>query len=213
MSSAGIVHNLDRPIIDYISSLVYYDNHFWIAGGTVLNWYQGKPCDSDIDLFFRGKRVYEKLNDRLSKLYDDSHTASFNYQPPSSTPNWIVSERHTTDNAVTYTMAKRLAGHTSSQNYKVQLIKREFYETPEAILDDFDITVCQIATDGQRIWTSDHFAQDVSHKRVRFNKLTAGSAKRLVKYWVYGYEPTELELNTIFATTTLNWSAGDDDYT
>jgi len=95
----------------------------------------------------------------------------------------------------------------------VQLIKREFYETPESIIDDFDITVCQIATDGKRIWTSEHFARDVAHKRLRFNKLSAGSAKRLVKYWVYGYEPTELELNTIFAATTLNWSAGDDDYT
>ena len=97
-------------------------------------------------------------------------------------------------------------------SYKVQLIQRQFYETPQAIIDDFDITVCQIVTDGKQVWTGERFARDVAERRLRFHKLSPGSAKRLVKYWVYGYQPSDAEIDMINTAPNLNWKVTQDDY-
>jgi len=204
----SLVHADDRSIVDYLQGLVHYPDHCWIGGGTPLNWYLGRPCDSDIDLFFRGEKVYDKLNNTLNKHYEENHKSWI------WTPNqrWAVSERHSTDNATTYTLVRQVSKMDTGRHYKVQLIKRAFYETAQAVLDDFDITVCQIVTDGKRVWTGEHFARDVAERRLRFHKLSPGSAKRLVKYWVYGYQPSDAEINMVNSAPDLNWKVSEDDY-
>jgi hypothetical protein len=204
----SIVHADDRSIVDYLQDLVHYDDHCWIGGGTPLNWYLGRPCDSDIDLFFRGQPVFDKLNSKLNAHYEENHKSWI------FTPNqkWAVTERLTTDNAVTYELTRQVSKGVTGRSYKVQLIKRAFYDSPQAALDDFDITVCQIVTDGKQLWTGNHFARDVAERRLRFHKLTPGSAKRLVKYWVYGYVPTQTEIAQINSSLDLNWKAALDDY-
>jgi hypothetical protein len=204
----SIVHADDQNIIDYLYELVYYKDHCWIGGGTPLNWYLGRPCDSDIDLFFRGQRVFDRLNDKLTSHYEQNHKSWI------WTPNqkWSVSERYVTDNAVSYELVSRSSAEAVGRNYKVQLIKRQFYETTESVIDDFDITVCQIVTDGKRVWTGEHFARDVADRRLRFHKLTPGSAKRLVKYWVYGYQPTDADIAMVNSAQDLVWKATQDDY-
>ena len=204
----NIVHPDDQSIVDYLRQLVHYDDHCWIGGGTALNWYLRQPCDSDIDLFFRGQPAYDKINDKLNAHYEENHKGWI------WTPNqtWSVAERHTTPNAVTYTLTRQVSRGDTGRSYKVQLIKRQFYETPQAVIDDFDITVCQIVTDGKRLWTGEHFARDVADRRLRFHKLGPSSAKRLVKYWVYGYQPTDSEITMVNSAPDLNWKAGEDDY-
>jgi len=204
----SIVHADDQNIIDYLYELVYYKDHCWIGGGTPLNWYLGRPYDSDIDLFFRGQRVFDRLNDKLNSHYEENHKSWI------WTPNqkWSVSERYITDNAVSYELVSHSGAEAVGRNYKVQLIKRQFYDYPEAVIDDFDITVCQIVTDGKRVWTGEHFARDVADRRLRFHKLTPGSAKRLVKYWVYGYQPTDADIAMVNTAQDLIWKATIDDY-
>ena len=80
------------------------------------------------------------------------------------------------------------------------------------MIDDFDLTVCQIATDGKQLWTGEHFARDVADRRLRFHKLGPNSAKRLVKYWIYGYQPTDTEIARVNSAPNLNWKAAVDDY-
>jgi len=204
----SIVHPDDRSIIDYLYQLIYYEDHCWIGGGTPLNWYLGQPCDSDIDLFFRGERVFHTLSHKLNSHYEENHNSWIYRQ----NQKWSVTERHITDNAVTYLLVRQISKADTGPSYKVQLIKRQFYDTPQAILDDFDITVCQIVTDSKRVWTGDHFARDVAEGRLRFHKLSPGSAKRLVKYWIYGYQPTDTEIEQINSAPDLNWKAALDDY-
>lgn len=205
----NFVHADDRDIVEYLQGLVHYKDHCWIGGGTPLNWYQGRPCDSDIDLFFRGQAVCDKLNAKLNEHYETNHNGwIFTPRQP-----WAVTERYVTENARTYTLTKFDKKEDSYGNsYKVQLIQRQFYETPQAIIDDFDITVCQIVTDGKHVWTGEHFARDVAERRLRFHKLSPGSAKRLVKYWVYGYQPTDAEIAMVNSAPDLNWKATEDDY-
>jgi hypothetical protein len=190
-----IAHPSDHAVLDW---LMQWNPRCWIAGGTVLNWYLQRPCDSDMDLFFSQQTDFEHLQQRLAKIHCQ----------PSLYSHWHVTQHRTSDNAVTFVVQQ----HNGGPSHTLQLVHRKFYATAAAVIDDFDITVCQICTDGQQVTTGQWFAQDVSARRLRYHKLSTGSAKRLIKYWVYGYEPTDLEISMINNSKDLNWSAGDDDY-
>ena len=208
------IHSTDLPIIDRLCNV---RSKFWIAGGTVLNWYQHKPADSDIDLFFHSEKDFDKMNKLFTNAYEistsiDSVLPKFAVKKTYETVNSdiLITDRHASENAVTYSVTISGASHPL---WKVQLIKRRFYKNIEAVIEDFDITVCQIATDSyNKIATSKHFAEDVAAKRLRFVNMTPSSAKRLIKYWTYGFTPTDEDVQSVIDCPDLDLTRREDDY-
>ena len=84
---------------------------------------------------------------------------------------------------------------TSSWNksaWKIQIIIRDYFTDVHAVLDTFDITVCQIATAGNEWILCDNTAKDIRERNLRMiMPLRKSSAKRLLKYWSYGYRPVD----------------------
>jgi hypothetical protein len=201
--SQMIIHEKDQELVHLLKSMVRSSKQskWWIAGGTALNWYQGKPCNSDVDIFFRSESGMQRMFDKLSEQNQHQNIWE-NFSPT----GYSIQNTMCTENAVTFKI------ECSQRSWDVQLVKREYFETAEAVIDDFDITVCQIATDGNDTAVGEWFARDVRNKRLRFHKIGKGSAKRLVKYWCYGYEPTDEEIKKITSDPKLIWQAGDDDY-
>jgi len=198
-----IIHEKDQELVQLLKSMVHSSKQskWWIAGGTALNWYQGKPCDSDVDIFFRSQQGMQRMFDNLCKQ-NQLQNIWQNFSPTS----YSIYNTTATENAFTFKV------ECSHRSWDVQLIKREYFETAEAVIDDFDITVSQIATDGSYTTVGKWFARDVRNRRLRFHKISKGSAKRLVKYWCYGYEPTDQEIKQITSMPKLIWEAGEDDY-
>ena len=163
---------------------------YWIAGGACLSWYHNRPCESDVDLFFACEAEYLKM-----KNYMDRH-------PDKCTV------RMQTKNAITYLVSDPRFNY----EYDVQLIHRTFYETVDDLLDDFDISVCCIAWDGSRVWTGDAFARDVADRRLRIRHVNRNTNKRLIKYWVMGYQPTDEDIDRVLSAEDLNWKASGDEY-
>ncbi len=218
------IHSDDILIIEKLSKV---RSTFWIAGGAPLNWYQGLPADSDIDLYFKSEQDYNKLNDALSSAYEsDDHVETDTYftlftSPSKKKPRMfdkdvLVQHRHNTENAVTYTLAITDKNREIDENFpvwKIQLIKRRYYDTVTEVIDDFDITVCQIAVDSFiKPVASKLFAEDVAARRLRFNKLSPGSAKRLIKYWTYGYTPSDDTLQLVMDYPELDLKVSENDY-
>lgn len=111
---------------------------------------------------------------------------------------------HDTDNATTF---KRGA-------YKVQLIKT-CYASVEELLNSFDISVAQVATDGVRWYYGEHTLQDISNRKLRVLKQHSTILRRLFKYWTYGYTPDDETLQQLIQNTDITWdfsSANSDDY-
>lgn len=183
----------------------------------MLNWYQHKPADSDIDLFFHSEKDFDKMNKLFTNAYEiatsiDSVLPKFAVKKTYETidSDIFITDRHASDNAVTYSVTISGASHPL---WKVQLIKRRFYKNIEDVIDDFDITVCQIATDSyNKIVTSKHFAEDVAAKRLRFVNMTPSSAKRLIKYWAYGFTPTDDDIQSVIDYLDLDLTRREDDY-
>lgn len=195
----------DRILVDHLhsNSMVPHteDHKWWIAGGSVLQWYKEQNTASDIDIYFNSADTCKLFKERLQRepqpLLDHQLQVVLTYD---------------SSNATTFdvTLYKDLPNdHSYINTWQVQCIHKEFYETPQAMLDQFDITVCQAATDGYQLWVGKYFMHDVRNHRLRFHNMSSQSGKRLLKYWIYGYEPTELELEQI-KLETLSWTMTDD---
>jgi hypothetical protein len=164
----------------------------WIAGGAALRWYQGQTVgDNDIDVFCaNAKQAAEVIED--IKSYG-------RYQV-----------KHESENAVTIYYHHFGEWHTG---WNIQIITRRYFSSLEEVIDNFDLTVCQIGTTGTEWSMAPQTAQDIRQRNLRFTlPLAADCAKRLTKYWVYGYRPVPGTLEAVIKNPNTRWkfdSVGD----
>lgn len=218
-----LVHEKDRHFISYLMAMAPNEGHgIWIAGGAPLSWYRGQPTSSDIDLFFRDEKIYGQMlsaietrsSELVSSLSDFTSWISGATLRPKNTKGHSVSMSKLieTRNAVTFEAHSTSRDEDELRRYHVQLIRRRWYPSVTDLLDDFDITVCQIATDLDAVHTGRHFAEDVANMRLRLHNVTPSTTKRLIKYWVYGYQPDDQVLESLLADDTQVMEASQDDY-
>lgn len=157
----------------------------WIAGGAALQWYQGQPVGlGDIDVFCRSEQQAKNLLDEL-----EGHK--------------YCMVRHRTDNAITVEMRCDTPGQP---DWRIQVIIARYYPTLQAVIDNFDITVCQIGTAGKEWLLGPTTALDIRQRLLRMTlPLREGAVKRLLKYWTYGYEPLDGLVEAIAESPTTRW--------
>jgi hypothetical protein len=163
----------------------------WIAGGACLRWYQDLPVgDSDIDVFCRSDVQADRIINEIKSYsryeikYESENATTIRY--------WSL----------------------NNKSWIIQIIKRRYFSTAKDIIDNFDITVCQAATDGKNWVLGDNFAKDCREKNLRFSRpLQPDAVKRLTKYWTYGYRPVDGLIDEIINSPGTRWSfALDEDY-
>jgi hypothetical protein len=157
----------------------------FIAGGSCLQWYQQKPIDqADIDIFCVDKHQVNELKQRL-------HAQA------------TVQEKYHTENALTYSYVSK---SKRSRYWTVQIITKRFYDSLQDVVNSFDISVCQIGTDGTNWAMGEHTASDIRNKVLRMNyPLQPQAAKRLVKYCTYGYRPVDGLIENIVQNDISTW--------
>lgn len=148
-----------------------------VAGGSALRWWGGQSVDNhDIDLWF-------------TKVEDVQRAITYY--------NSIGMETHHSKNAKTYRI------NVNGRDYMVQVIYK-LYTNIDQLFENFDITVCRVATDGVRWWTGPHFAGDYRTRTLRMMKLRENSLRRYVKYVSYGYQPTPDLLQRLLNDPAVN---------
>ena len=167
----------------------------WVAGGACLRWYQNQPVsDSDIDIFCKNAKQAAEVIERIKSYgryvvkFTSENATTLQYRSPASDPvptQWIM-----------------------------QVITKRYFESMEEVISSFDLSVCQIATDGEQWVLGDYTARDIREKNLRMQDvLHADAVKRLVKYWVYGYRPVEGLLDRIKDNPESRWAfEGGEDY-
>lgn len=142
----------------------------WIAGGACLRWFQNQPVgESDIDIFCASEAQANSIIDEI-KSYGRYTT------------------KYESDNAITLTY------HSieHSKEWTLQVIKRRYFRSLKEVIDNFDISVCQIGTGGNEWLLGKDTARDIRERNLRMNMpLHPDAAKRLAKYWTYGYRPVD----------------------
>jgi len=157
----------------------------FIAGGACLQWYQHKPVEqADIDIFCVDKH---QVNELRNRLLDQSN----------------LQEKYHTENAFTYLYVSK---SKIRRFWTVQIITKRFYDRLDDVINNFDISVCQIGTDGTNWAMGKHTASDIRNKILRMNyPLQPQAAKRLVKYCTYGYRPVDGLIEDIVHNDMSTW--------
>ena len=148
----------------------------WIAGGAALRWFQDQAVgENDIDVFCASEEQAQRVIDDI-KSYGRYST------------KWE------SDNAVTLTYYTIGAG----KEWTIQIIKRRYFMSLKDVIDNFDITVCQIGTAGNDWLLGQYTARDIRERNLRMKlPLQPDAVKRLTKYWTYGYRPVEGLLESV----------------
>ena len=132
----------------------------WLVGGSVRRFLQGEEQDSDLDVAFKNEgQVQETANRLLSS-------------------GWKKDRENEK-----YIQFKDESGKV------IQLLRLNYFGTPEEAIDAFDFTICMAAYDGHDIVLGDLTLYDLGRKRLVLHRLTYGTAtiSRLVKYARQGY--------------------------
>jgi len=167
-----------KNIVDTIYLGSSYAQGPWIAGGMGRQLVLGETNFSDIDVWFSSAYQFERLQTRLSENFSDYMYESYN-----------------SENAVTYCIG----------DHKVQLIKRAYYPSLNAVLDNFDFTCCQVAVMPD-MKTVGPGIEDAKNFVLKLNKLDKkGFLARYGKYVSYGYEMNPEEFIKIITTEDLNY--------
>ena len=180
-----LVHDDDQVAVTLIAPDM--ENGPWIAGGAPLHWELGKSVQlhHDIDVWFRDLLQFSAAVLRLREHAD------------------VVCE---TPNAHTYRFY-----HSDEGTRTIQLVKANFFNSAQDVIDHFDFSVCQIVTDGKTIQYGEHTRDDICAQRLRVVKSRDDAAKRIVKYLAYGYKMSLEDVKENFAMTKT-WQFTHEDY-
>lgn len=132
----------------------------WIAGGAIRNLLCGDSVTkSDIDYFFRDVNQFSDFCTEMDRL-----GAIKKYENKFNT-TWFLGEQ------------------------KVQAISVAYYNDTISLLDSFDFTICQIATDGINLIVGEFALWDIGRKKLAVNRVTYGTStvRRMLKYAKSGF--------------------------
>jgi hypothetical protein len=163
----------------------------WIAGGAALRWYQDMPVgESDIDVFCNN---LQQANDLIKKV--KGYSGAF--------------IKFESDNATTIRVSP-----PNSNSWTIQIIKKRFFNNLKEVIDNFDISVCQIGTCGSDWILGNETAKDIRERNLRMAfPLQPDAPKRLTKYWIYGYRPVPGLIAEIQNNSNTRWKfTSDEDY-
>jgi len=150
----------------------------WIVGGMGRQIALGETSFNDIDVWFRNPEQYDMIYKRLKD--------TFGYE---------MSEKFSSDNAMTYKIG----------DYTVQLIKRKWYNSLQAVFDDFDFTCCQVAVD-DNLTAYGPGLEDAKNYVLKVNRLDEKAfLARYAKYVGYGYVMDPDDFMRIIENQPLNY--------
>jgi len=149
-----------------------------VAGGYLCGLFAGEES-KDIDIFFTCSDALVETIEAITGHRTDPEHVFFGYETKTNIdgmfeePNYSKSIR-VLDYINKYTQSKP----------KIQLVKSIWYDDPQHIIDTFDFTVAQFATDGKFLYANPTSFIDLSRKRLVLHRMTfpASTLRRLIKY-------------------------------
>lgn len=141
----------------------------WVAGGSVRDYWMGRPGRGDIDIFFPSNLDFEKARDFLLGQRD-------------SKTIWE------SENGM-----KILCG-----GRKFDLVKKLF-SSPQETIEAFDFTVSMFAIDDKSVYHGETSFIDLSRRQLMINKITypASTMSRTLRYNQKGFRICSQELKKI----------------
>lgn len=171
-----------KPTLENIVRVIYQGssekNGPWIAGGCGRQVAIGENNFNDIDVWFKNLQQFDDVRLRLEE--------QFGYE---------MYETYNSPNAVTYSVGR----------LKVQLIRRAYYPSLDAVFNSFDFTCCQVALD-DNLTAYGPGLDDAKNMQLVLNHFDSKAfLARYAKYVGYGYVMDPAEFIKIIENKELNY--------
>lgn len=169
----------------------------YIAGGFLTSIIQEDDKAGDIDLFFNSEEAFlatyklfaEGAQKPPENLTDDPEV--FKPTPEGNDKLWAFHGWKISDETIPGQDAHKLrfVKFVHPKLPPVQLIKLVWYKNAEHVIDSFDLTIAQFATDGKNLVFNPVSFLDVARKRIVLHRMQfpASTIRRIVKYTSKGY--------------------------
>lgn len=153
--------------ISYFNKLILDDlkkngvKTVWVAGGSLRDYFLAEISQkTDIDLFFPDAEQAELCKKALVAIGAKEVFSSGN----------SIRFRH--------------------KGKVFDVVHKYFRPTPQELIDTFDFTICQLATDGEQIYHAPSTFIDLAKRQLMFNnsQFPANSIWRLSKYLMKGFK-------------------------
>lgn len=208
----------DDPTLAAIRHLKFLDiqNGPWVAGGCVRRLLTTMPSKDrlrDVDVFFPqgswSKDTIMKIIENkppLKEFVDTSEIGelkkkfSASYQAISS----IAGYTKTWNTYLGCTVTEHDIHDWLIDGTKVQAVFGQRFDNVQTLFNDFDFTVCMVATDGFRWVADERFFRDDLAKRLVLNNYQQRrkGLGRLARYCSYGYTPIPGVLTSMLSLDT-----------
>lgn len=195
----------------------------WIAGGCVRRLWYDQPWNTvDVDIFYQNNHQFEKNAGKLKALHVQFYNSIIDNTPSNILDDIDIFTKklgdqsldglhavpYETNNATTYKIK------INNKIYKIQSIKRSWHKSSTEMLNEFDFTVCNFFTDGINLFATADAINDCNNQQLNFNqnvsrKLNAG---RVIKYSLYGFNPSIEIMKELFRQKNNNEIAFGDIY-
>jgi hypothetical protein len=189
-------HKYPQKFIDLIQPSP--DGPF-IAGGSALSIYEGNKILTDVDVFCTSQQQLSQVYERLSLMISLREKADhFTENAITIFGTDIPSREETTNPQFDFSYS------AVEERFRIQLVRKNWFANPEEVISSFDLTICQIATDGVDWYATNKFLHSYETKTADVIKTDENTTKRLLKYWVRGYEPVSLDLSEVESFNFIN---------
>ena len=178
-----------------LSSLVLYlPDGAYIAGGFMTSVLTEEKTAGDIDIFFNGDMAFKKTMELLLNPPEDDEAWAFRGYTLDTKEDTIVSQ----------SASLRYVRFVHEKRPPIQLIKLVWYESADHVIDSFDFTVAQFATDGKNVVFNPVGILDLVRKKLVLHRMQFPSStlRRMIKYSKKGFYACPGSLARIAEETT-----------
>lgn len=196
----GLQNDMLDKLVAYLPAGAY------IAGGFMTSVMRGKKTyNGDVDFFFNGSKAFSKMLHLLQS--PPSGAEAYKGYMPSIGPN---NDRFSLYHLKTASRKFRLVNYVpedltitqkdTPDRLKYQLVKLFWFDSAIHVIDSFDFTVCQFATDGNYIFYNPRSMVDLHNNELRFHQKKQPALhgmRRILKYVNKGFAIQQSEYQDI----------------
>lgn len=157
-----------------------------ISGGFMVNLLLGENKNKDIDIFCTSEKAFVEFCNLIlnppAKIEGDEDE----YWPIRDYETSADDSFNQNNKEIRFLNFKH---KTKPEKLQIQVMKMAWYDSPEHVIDTFDLTIVQIAADKDFIYMNPLTQFDLSSKKLVLHRMQfpASTIRRIIKYANRGY--------------------------
>ena len=180
LESRGIKNNLFDSLINGLPEGCY------ISGGFMVSLLLEDKNAKDIDIFCNSENSFKEI---CNLLFEMSNNEEKEDNDLWAYRNYICQSDNSFNNGMNKETRFLKFVHKEGKRPDIQVMKMCWYDSPEHLIDTFDLTIVQVSCDNKFIYMNPLTQLDLSKKRLVLHRMQypASTIRRIIKYANKGY--------------------------